>query len=66
MASKNGVPKSGKGLIGCFGEMLVEFVPKVSGVSLAEAPGFLKAPGAGGTPAKVAIAVSRLVAKRRS
>lgn len=41
-----------------FGEMLIDFVPTVSGVSLAEAPGFLKAPG--GAPANVAIAVARL------
>ncbi|CAI9116260.1 OLC1v1017357C1 [Oldenlandia corymbosa var. corymbosa] len=46
------------GLIACFGEMLIDFVPTVSGVSLAEAPGFLKAPG--GAPANVAIAVTRL------
>ncbi|KAL6970748.1 carbohydrate kinase PfkB [Sarracenia purpurea var. burkii] len=38
--------------------MLIDFVPTVSGVSLAEAPGFLNAPG--GAPANVAIAVSRL------
>lgn len=38
--------------------MLIDFVPTVSGVSLAEAPGFLKAPG--GAPANVAIAVARL------
>uniref|UniRef100_A0A0D3BWV3 Carbohydrate kinase PfkB domain-containing protein n=1 Tax=Brassica oleracea var. oleracea TaxID=109376 RepID=A0A0D3BWV3_BRAOL len=37
--------------------MLIDFVPTESGVSLAEAPGFLKAPG--GAPAIVAIAVSR-------
>ncbi|XP_075504874.1 putative fructokinase-4 [Primulina tabacum] len=48
----------GSGLIVSFGEMLIDFVPTVSGVSLAEAPGFLKAPG--GAPANVAIAVSRL------
>lgn len=47
-----------KGLVVSFGEMLIDFVPTVSGVSLAEAPGFLKAPG--GAPANVAIAVSRL------
>ncbi|KAL6227888.1 hypothetical protein ACLB2K_001843 [Fragaria x ananassa] len=47
-----------KGLIVSFGEMLIDFVPTVSGVSLAEAPGFLNAPG--GAPANVAIAVSRL------
>ncbi|MFS7988683.1 Fructokinase-2 [Helianthus anomalus] len=52
MAANNG------GLIVSFGEMLIDFVPTVSGVSLAEAPGFLKA--AGGAPANVAIAVSRL------
>ncbi|KAJ6741200.1 HEXOKINASE FAMILY MEMBER [Salix purpurea] len=34
-----------KSLIVSFGEMLIDFVPTVSGVSLAEAPGFLKAPG---------------------
>ncbi|XVE84510.1 hypothetical protein DITRI_Ditri17bG0019500 [Diplodiscus trichospermus] len=52
---------SGKSLIVSFGEMLIDFVPTVSGVSLAEAPGFLKAPG--GAPANVAIAVSRLGGK---
>ena len=46
------------GLIVSFGEMLIDFVPTMSGVSLAEAPGFLKAPG--GAPANVAIAVARL------
>ncbi|XP_078182340.1 fructokinase-1-like [Carex rostrata] len=45
-------------LIVSFGEMLIDFVPTVSGVSLAEAPGFVKAPG--GAPANVAIAVARL------
>ncbi|KAL8479558.1 hypothetical protein ACS0TY_026455 [Phlomoides rotata] len=52
---------SGQGLIVCFGEMLIDFVPTVSGVSLADAPGFLKAPG--GAPANVAIAVARLGGK---
>ncbi|CAD5185553.1 unnamed protein product [Musa acuminata subsp. malaccensis] len=47
-----------KDLIASFGEMLIDFVPTVSGVSLAEAPGFIKAPG--GAPANVAIAVARL------
>ncbi|KAG9141274.1 hypothetical protein Leryth_001736 [Lithospermum erythrorhizon] len=46
------------GLIVSFGEMLIDFVPTASGVSLSEAPGFLKAPG--GAPANVAIAVTRL------
>lgn len=50
-----------QGLIVCFGEMLIDFVPTVSGVSLADAPGFLKAPG--GAPANVAIAVARLGGK---
>uniref|UniRef100_A0A0D3DJ35 Carbohydrate kinase PfkB domain-containing protein n=1 Tax=Brassica oleracea var. oleracea TaxID=109376 RepID=A0A0D3DJ35_BRAOL len=47
-----------KGLIVSFGEMLIDLVPTESGVSLAESPGFLKAPG--GAPANVAIAVTRL------
>ncbi|KAG6506745.1 fructokinase-1-like [Zingiber officinale] len=46
------------GIVVSFGEMLIDFVPTVAGVSLAEAPGFLKAPG--GAPANVAIAVARL------
>ncbi|KAF6152177.1 hypothetical protein GIB67_019399 [Kingdonia uniflora] len=58
MAQDNGC--SG-GLIVSFGEMLIDFVPTVSGVALAEAPGFLKAPG--GAPANVAIAVARLGGK---
>jgi len=55
------LPATGSGLIVSFGEMLIDFVPTASGVSLAEAPGFLKAPG--GAPANVAIAVSRLGGK---
>ncbi|CAA7401529.1 unnamed protein product [Spirodela intermedia] len=42
----------------CFGEMLIDFVPTVSGVSLAEAPAFKKAPG--GAPANVAVGIARL------
>lgn len=61
MASNTPIPSTGEGLIVSFGEMLIDFVPTVSGVSLAEAPGFLKAPG--GAPANVAIAVSRLGGK---
>uniref|UniRef100_A0A0E0N662 fructokinase n=1 Tax=Oryza rufipogon TaxID=4529 RepID=A0A0E0N662_ORYRU len=45
-------------LVVSFGEMLIDFVPTVAGVSLAEAPAFVKAPG--GAPANVAIAVARL------
>ncbi|KAI5350987.1 PREDICTED: probable [Prunus dulcis] len=59
--ANNGVPATGKGLIVSFGEMLIDFVPTESGVSLAEAPAFLKAPG--GAPANVAIAVARLGGK---
>ncbi|CAL9069399.1 fructokinase-1 [Musa acuminata AAA Group] len=57
MVTVNG-DSAGAGLIVSFGEMLIDFVPTVSGVSLEEAPGFLKAPG--GAPANVAIAVARL------
>ncbi|KAI3758731.1 hypothetical protein L6452_06302 [Arctium lappa] len=45
-------------LIVSFGEMLIDFVPDTSGVSLAESQGFLKAPG--GAPANVACAISKL------
>lgn len=38
--------------------MLIDFVPTVAGVSLAEAPAFHKAPG--GAPANVAVGISRL------
>lgn len=47
-----------KQLVVCFGEMLIDFVPTVSGVSLAEAPAFKKAPG--GAPANVAVGIARL------
>jgi fructokinase len=40
------------------GELLIDFIPTVSGVSLLEAPAFKKAPG--GAPANVAVGVSRL------
>lgn len=46
------------GLVVCFGELLIDFVPTASGVSLAEAPGFKKA--AGGAPANVAVGIARL------
>ncbi|KAF9668290.1 hypothetical protein SADUNF_Sadunf15G0113500 [Salix dunnii] len=45
-------------LVVCFGEMLIDFVPTVAGVSLAEAPAFKKAPG--GAPANVAVGISKL------
>ena len=41
-----------------FGELLIDFVSTVSGVSLIEAPGFKKA--AGGAPANVAVGLARL------
>ena len=45
-------------LVVCFGEMLIDFVPTLCGVSLAEAPSFKTAPG--GAPANVAVGISRL------
>ncbi|KAK4489471.1 hypothetical protein RD792_005280 [Penstemon davidsonii] len=45
-------------LVVCFGEMLIDFVPTVNGVSLAEAPSFKKAPG--GAPANVAVCLAKL------
>lgn len=55
---KSEVPKEKKTLVVCFGEMLIDFVPTVAGVSLAEAPAFQKAPG--GAPVNVAVGISRL------
>ncbi|KAL9671671.1 hypothetical protein QQ045_009241 [Rhodiola kirilowii] len=49
---------SDKPLIVAFGEMLIDFVPDIAGVSLAESKAFLKAPG--GAPANVACAISKL------
>lgn len=49
---------SDSSLIVCFGEMLIDFVPTISGLSLGEAPAFKKAPG--GAPANVAVGVARL------
>lgn len=40
------------------GELLVEFVSTANNVSLADSPGFIKAPG--GAPANVAVAIQRL------
>lgn len=40
------------------GEMLIDFVPTVNGVTLADAPSFVKAPG--GAPANVAVGLARL------
>ncbi len=41
-----------------FGELLIDFVPTVSNVSLIDAPAFKKAPG--GAPANVAVGLARL------
>lgn len=42
----------------CIGEMLIDFVSTAANVSLADSPGFTRAPG--GAPANVAVAVQRL------
>ncbi|XP_050228516.1 probable fructokinase-6, chloroplastic [Mercurialis annua] len=45
-------------LVVCFGEMLIDFVPTINGLSLVDAPAFKKAPG--GAPANVAVGIARL------
>ncbi|XVF72199.1 hypothetical protein PTKIN_Ptkin12aG0100900 [Pterospermum kingtungense] len=50
--------KSSGPMIVSFGEMLIDFVPDVAGVSLAESHAFIKAPG--GAPANVACAIAKL------
>jgi fructokinase len=40
------------------GELLIDFVPTVTGVTLIEAPAFIKAPG--GAPANVAVSLAKL------
>lgn len=42
----------------CMGEVLIDFVPTVTGTDLATAPAFQKAPG--GAPANVAVGLARL------
>lgn len=42
----------------CIGELLIDFVSTVPDVTLAEAPGFVKAPG--GAPANVAVGLAKL------
>lgn len=57
--SSNGLPGAeDSSLVVCFGEMLIDFVPTINGLSLADAPAFKKAPG--GAPANVAVGISRL------
>lgn len=53
-----GSDKKSDPLVVCFGEMLIDFVPSVGGVSLAEAPSFKKSPG--GAPANVAVCIAKL------
>ncbi|XP_076934280.1 putative fructokinase-7 [Bidens hawaiensis] len=56
--SSEGKERKNGPLVLCFGELLIDFVPTVAGVSSADAPGFKKTPG--GAPANVAVGVSRL------
>jgi fructokinase len=42
----------------CLGELLIDFVPTVTGTTLIDAPAFQKAPG--GAPANVAVGLARL------
>ncbi|KAL6993959.1 fructokinase [Sarracenia purpurea var. burkii] len=57
--SDDGVPQTNESsLVVCFGEMLIDFVPTISGLSLSKAPAFKKAPG--GAPANVAVGIARL------
>lgn len=57
-SSVNSSSETSDSLIVCFGEMLIDFVPTISGLSLADAPAFKKAPG--GAPANVAVGIARL------
>lgn len=52
------MPAAANNLVVSFGEMLIDFVPDVAGLSLAESGGFVKAPG--GAPANVACAIAKL------
>src|SRR3954465_11183618 len=42
----------------CIGDLLIDFVPTVTGTGLADAPAFVKAPG--GAAANVAVGLARL------
>lgn len=48
----------GDPMVACFGELLIDFVPTIGGLSLAGAPAFKKAPG--GAPANVACGIAKL------
>eukprot|EP00268_Persea_americana_P045195 TRINITY_DN4601_c1_g1_i2.p1 TRINITY_DN4601_c1_g1~~TRINITY_DN4601_c1_g1_i2.p1 ORF type:complete len:236 (-),score=30.12 TRINITY_DN4601_c1_g1_i2:1037-1744(-) len=56
--SSNGAEEAEIPLVVSFGEMLIDFVPDIAGVSLSESIGFIKAPG--GAPANVAVAITKL------
>ena len=45
----------------CLGELLIDFVPTVTGTGLIDAPAFIKAPG--GAPGNVAVGLARLGVK---
>ncbi len=45
----------------CLGELLIDFVPTVTGTDLTDAPAFIKAPG--GAPGNVAVGLARLGVK---
>jgi len=49
---------SSDAMVACFGELLIDFVPTIGGLSLAGAPAFKKAPG--GAPANVACGIAKL------
>ncbi len=53
-----GVGYSSDPMVACFGELLIDFVPTIGGLSLAGAPAFKKAPG--GAPANVACGIAKL------
>ncbi|GKA38336.1 probable fructokinase-6, chloroplastic [Tanacetum coccineum] len=44
LASVQGSSETDESLVVCFGEMLIDFVPTINGLALAEAPAFKKAP----------------------
>ncbi|GKF28248.1 hypothetical protein Tco_0094590, partial [Tanacetum coccineum] len=44
LASVQGSSKTDESLVVCFGEMLIDFVPTINGLALAESPAFKKHP----------------------
>ncbi len=55
---EGGGVSSSDAMVACFGELLIDFVPTIGGLSLAGAPAFKKAPG--GAPANVACGIAKL------